>query len=141
MPLDDAMQQLAESGATRAIVVEGGQQVGEVTNRDALAAYKLMLQRGVRRARAMPASSLIVEGVVRRVSPLAGRSLRDASFPDGTLVISVRRQRETLYPTATTVLQAGDLATVLTPPGSAAAVHSLLEGRGQGEKQGPLTGY
>jgi chloride channel protein, CIC family len=138
MPLDDVMEQLAESGETRAIVVDGGRQVGEITNRDALAAYKLMLQRGVRRARAMPAASLIVEGVVRRGSPLAGQALHQASLPAGTLVVSVRRNRETIFPTATTVLQPGDLATVLTPPGNAAIVHSLLEGRDQGAEQVPF---
>jgi chloride channel protein, CIC family len=135
-PLDDAMQQLAESGESRAIVVDAGRRVGEITNRDALAAYKLMLQRGVRRARALPASSLIVEGVVRRGSPLAGRPLRDAHLPEGALVVSVRRHRETIYPTATTVLQAGDLATFLTPPGNATTVHALLEGRDRGTDEG-----
>ena len=128
-PLDDAMQRLAESGTTRAVVVENGQEIGALTYRDALAAYKLMLQRGVRRARAMPASSLIVEGTIRRGSPLAGRSLREADLPTGTLVVSVRRNRETMYPTAATVLQAGDLVTVMTQPGSAVAVHALIEGR------------
>ncbi len=129
MPLDDAMQQLAESGTTRAVVVENGQQVGEITYRDALASYKLMLQRGVRRARAMPASSLIVEGTVRRGSPLAGQPLRDTGLPTGTLVVSVRRNRETMYPTAATVLQSGDLVTILTPPGNMAAIRAQLEGR------------
>ncbi len=137
MPLDDAMQQLAESGTTRAVVVDGGQVIGELTNRDALASYKLMLQRGVRRARAMPASSLIVEGTVRRGSSLSGQPLRDTGLPAGTLVVSVRRNRETMYPTAATVLQTGDLVTILTPPGNMAAVHALLEGRPHHEEAEP----
>ena len=137
MPLDDAMQELAESGATRAFVVENGQQVGEITNRDALAAYKLMLQRGVRRARAMPAASLIVEGTVRRGSPLAGTSLRDCCLPAGTLVVSLRRNRETMYPTAATVLRPGDFVTILTPPGRAVEVHALLDGKPHAGPPGP----
>jgi len=128
--LDDALQQLAEHEATHAVVIDRGQAVGELTNRDALAAYKLMLQRGVRRARAMPSSSLIVEGTLQRGSSLVGKSLRDAKLPANTLVVSITRHRETLFPTAETVLEVGDIVTVIAPSQTIGMVHALLEGRG-----------
>ena len=93
-----------------------------------MSAYKLMLQRGVRRARAMPSSSLIVEGTVRRESPLAGAALRDANLPPETLVVSITRARETIFPTAETVLCAGDIVAAVTPPESRSAVHAMLAG-------------
>ncbi|HWV25536.1 MAG TPA: TrkA C-terminal domain-containing protein, partial [Thermomicrobiales bacterium] len=126
--LGDALQQLAEAEATHAVVVDCGEPVGELTNRDALAAYKNMLQRGVRRARAMPASSLIVEGTLHPGSPLAGKSLRDAALPSGTLVVSILRGRETVFPTADTILQPDDVVTSVAPPDSVGRMHQLMEG-------------
>ncbi|HVL24938.1 MAG TPA: chloride channel protein [Thermomicrobiales bacterium] len=128
-PLDVALQRMADVEATRAVVVESGATVGELTNREALAAYKTMLQRGVRRARALPASSLVVEGRLRDCSPVAGRTLREAPLPPGTLVVAIKRQGETLFPHADTAMLPGDVVTALTPPEQVGAVHAMLAGR------------
>lgn len=126
--LDDALQRLADAEATHAVVVDHGETIGELTNREALAAYKKMLQRGVRRARAMPSSSLIVEGRIRQGSLFAGKTLREAKLPRGTLVVSIKRGRETLFPTAETMLQVGDVLTSVTPPPQVQQMHELMEG-------------
>lgn len=130
--LDDALQRLADAEATTGVVVEGGQAIGQLTNRDALSAYKAMLSRGVRRARALPPSSMIAEARLGKRSSLAGHTVRDAPLPAGMLVVSIQRTGETIFPRAVTVVQTGDLLTVWAPPGQIAAMHAVLEGRDTG---------
>jgi CIC family chloride channel protein len=129
LPLDDAMARMADAEVPVARVVEGDRTIGRLSYRGALTAYRQMLQRGVRRARALPESALIVETRVQPDSSLVGRSLREARFPRGTLVASVSRDGEMLFPHADTVLNAGDVITVVTEPHQAAQVRAIAEGR------------
>jgi CIC family chloride channel protein len=117
-PLDDAMQQMAEAEATTADVVDSGQIVGRLTYRDALTAYKAMLQRGIRRVRALPEQTTILEARLTAGSRLAGKTLRERKLPHDVLVVSILRQGEVLVPRAETVLQPGDIVTLVASPAS-----------------------
>lgn len=128
MALDDALERMADAQVAVARVEEDGIPIGQVTYRGALSAYRDMLQRGVRRARALPESSLIVESRIRRKSYLVGERLQDAGFPRGTLVASISRDGEMLFPHADTRLAAGDVITIVTEPAHAATVRALAEG-------------
>jgi CIC family chloride channel protein len=128
VPLDEALARMADAGVPVAKVREDDRAIGQLSYRGALTAYRQMLQRGVRRARALPESSLIVETRLRRGSPLAGRSLRQARFPRGTLVASISRDGDMLFPHADTVLAAGDVITVVTEPRQASLVRAIAEG-------------
>lgn len=128
MALDDALERMADAQVAVARVEEGGNPIGQVTYRGALSAYRDMLQRGVRRARALPESSLIVESRIRNKSYLVGSRLRDAGFPRGTLIASISRDGEMLFPHADTTLDAGDIITVVTEPAHASTVRALAEG-------------
>ena len=48
--------------------------------------------------------------------PLVGTALREAPLPAGVLVVSVKRGAEKIVPHGHTVLQQGDLLTVVGPP-------------------------
>ena len=48
------------------------------------------------------------EASVPVVSPLAGKALKDITFPEGTMVISISRHGEDIAPMADTVLEGGD---------------------------------
>ena len=50
---------------------------------------------------------------VHRGGPLAGVAIRDLRFPDGSLIVSIRRDRQTLVPRPSMVLQPGDQLVVL----------------------------
>jgi CIC family chloride channel protein len=137
LPLDDAMARMADAEVPVARVVEGDRTIGRLSYRGALTAYRQMLQRGVRRARALPESALIVETRVQLGSSLVGRSLREARLPRGTLVGSVSRDGEMLFPHADTVLNAGDVITVVTEPHQAARVRAIAEGRATFQPEEP----
>lgn len=125
----DALERMAEAGSDGATVTENGLPLGRITNRDVLSTYKTMLQRGVRRAQAMPESSLIVEGRVGASSRMAGKMLSAAELPKGTLIVSIRRGGEVIYPNADTVLKSGDEITAMARPDQVSTLHTLLERR------------
>jgi len=61
-------------------------------------------------------------------SPLVGRSLREAGgkglIPDGVLIAAIERAGETIIPSGSTVIEAGDLITVFT---TKHATNALIE--------------
>lgn len=126
-PLDDAMQQMAEAEATTAKVADGGEIVGRLTYRDALTAYKAMLQRSVRRVRALPEETTILEARLSASSRLAGNTLRDASLPHDVLAVSILRQGVVVFPRADTLLQAGDIVTLVANPASVPALRQWFD--------------
>jgi CIC family chloride channel protein len=126
--LDTALQHLAESGASWAPVVEGGRLVGRLHVRDVVTTYKATLERSVRRARALPEGTALFEVRVGAASPLVGRPLAEAGLPGGTLVVSITRGGETIFPRASTRLAADDVATIVADPASEAALRAYLEG-------------
>jgi len=65
---------------------------------------------------------------VRPSSPLVGRSLRDARFSLGTVVASMSRDGEMLFPHADTALLARDVFAVVTEPHQASRVRAIADG-------------
>lgn len=92
------MQQMAEAEATTAKVADGGVIVGRLTYRDALTAYKAMLQRSIRRVRALPEQTTILEARLSAKSRLVGTTGRDAKLPHDVLAVSNLRQGEVVFP-------------------------------------------
>jgi Trk K+ transport system NAD-binding subunit len=65
---------------------------------------------------------------VSAASPLVGCTLAQVRLPSGTLVISVTRDGETVFPRASTRLTAGDVATIVADPASERGLRAYLEG-------------
>ena len=59
----------------------------------------------------------IIELTVSDEAPAAGRSVADISMPEGSLVISVLRDRRGFVPKADTVVEAGDEVLIVLDPG------------------------
>ena len=128
VPLDDALGQLAEVGASAGTVVEGDRVVGSLHVRDVVGTYKRMLTLGVRRARALAPGSVMFEARVGPGSPLAGRTLAEAGLPKGTLVVAVQRGGETIFPRASTRIELDDLLTVMSDPAAEPGLPVFLAG-------------
>jgi CIC family chloride channel protein len=127
-PLDVALEQLASTDSSWAPVVEERRVVGQLQVRDIMRTYKANLERSVRRAQALSAEARLFEARLDASSPLAGRTLHQAEFPPDTLVVSITRDGETVFPRATTQLQAGDLVLIMADPSSETALRQFLEG-------------
>ncbi len=126
--LDTAQEYLVEHGLRWAPVVEGRRQVGGLSGRDVIATYKRALGRGIRRARALPEGTTLLEVPLPSASPLAGRTLQEAGLPRDTLVVAITRDGEAVFPRASTRLEAGDLLMVITTPAGEQALRAIAEG-------------
>jgi CIC family chloride channel protein len=127
--LDVALNQLAEAGSSQALVFEGNRIVGQLQVRDVMRTYKGNLERSVRRAQGLSAEATLFEARVDASSPLASRTLSQAGLPRDTLVVSITRDGETLFPRATTRVEAGDLVLVMADRRSEPALRQFLESR------------
>lgn len=126
LALDDALEQLTESGAVWAPVVDGGVEIGRVTTRDVISTYKAALRRGVRRTQALTPDTSLFEVRLDATSPLAGVVLRTVRFPADALVVAISRDGETIFPRADTRLEAGDVVRILASPAGEAVIRSFL---------------
>jgi chloride channel protein, CIC family len=107
-------------------VVESGRLAGELTVRGIIEAYKRALERSVRRASALPQDARPVEVRVSASSPIAGRTLLEAHLPKDTLLVSVMRDGEMIFPRASTRIETGDLVVIMADPSSERSLRTYL---------------
>jgi hypothetical protein len=124
--MDVALEQLTARGLSWAPVVQAGHLVGKLTVRDAITTYRNTLERSIRRTNALPGNTALFEAKLNPSSPLVGKKLRDARFPPNTLVVSIMRQGETVFPQADTLLGPGDVVVVMADPASESNLHAFL---------------
>jgi CIC family chloride channel protein len=127
MGLDEALEQISETGLSEATVVDRQTVTGSLTTRDIVTAYKAALARGVRRTRRLGVESELLEAHVEALSPLVGKALQEIDFPTDALVISIVRDGETLFPRGATRLAAGDRLMVVTDRRGEADLRAFLE--------------
>jgi CIC family chloride channel protein len=129
--LQDALEKLSERTLSWAPVVEGRRLVGRLTARNIMRVYKTTLQRSVSRARSLTDNTSMFEVRVNASSPLAGHTLREIKWPPNTLVVSVNREGETIFPRADTRLQRGDLVNVMADVAVEEGLQAFLDGAGE----------
>jgi CIC family chloride channel protein len=124
--MDVALEQLTARGLSWAPVVEDGDLVGKITVKDAIATYRNTLERSVRRTSDLPGTIALIEAKLNPSSPLVGQTLRTAHFPPDTLVVSIIRGSETIFPHADTRLESGDTVVVMADPAGENELRSFL---------------
>jgi chloride channel protein, CIC family len=124
--MDVALEQLTARGLSWAPVVESDNLLGKLTVKDSIATYRNTLERSIRRTNSLPGTTTLFEAQLKPSSPLAGKTLRDAGFPPNTLVVSVMRQAEAVFPHGDTRLEPGDTVVVMADPASERALREFL---------------
>ena len=76
----------------------------------------------------MTDNTVMFEARVGKSSVLSDLTLREIKWPPNTLVVSVNRSGETIFPRADTKLQEDDRVMVMAEPGSEQALRTFLEG-------------
>jgi len=120
--LDAALEQLTSHRIGWMPVVEvnsamGGRHViGRLSALDITRTYRETLAKGSRRMRGLVEGTVMVEAEIEPGMRLVGCPLRDAELPAQSLVVSIRRQNELLFPRGDTIIEPGDVVTFLVSP-------------------------
>jgi CBS domain-containing protein len=125
--LDDALQHLADSAVPWLPVVVGERIVGGLGVRDAVGTYKNTLPKNARRTRALPEDASLFDVKLRATSPVIGRTLRGAGLPCNVLVVGIRREGPTVFPSADTRLESGDVLTVVAEPAQETTLEAFFD--------------
>ncbi|MEL6584418.1 MAG: Trk system potassium transporter TrkA [Pseudomonadota bacterium] len=72
------------------------------------------------------AEAEVIEAQVLSTSPIAGRRMREANFPDGTVVGAMLKQGEVIVPRAETLIEEGDIMVVFAMAGQVPLVEQLF---------------
>ena len=138
--LDVALEQLTSHRIGWMPVVEGdtipgaSRLVGRISAQEIMRAYRETLAKGSRRMRGLVEGTVMLEAEIEPSTRLVGRPLREAHLPPESLVVSIRRHNELLFPRGRTVIEVGDLVTFLVSPNGEERLRAYLaEGVGQAE--------
>ena len=126
MPLPDALESLSDAGVSQAVVTDHGRVVGVISARDAIGTYRSWMAKGVRRGVWNRSSSRLIESPIAPHAPIVGQTLKDVQLPPDTLVLSIVRGGEAIFPRADTVLTESDHITFLVSPESEEALRALV---------------
>ena len=126
--LDVALGRLVDAGMSWLPVLDDGRLVGRVTVRDILKTYKATLGRSVRRTSTLPHDTSLFEARLAPSSPLVGRTLAEGKLTRDAIVVSITRDGETIFPRASTRIEAGDVLMITTHRTNEAPVRAFLEG-------------
>jgi chloride channel protein, CIC family len=126
--LETALSRLVDAGMNWTPVVQNARLVGRVTVRDVLKTYKATLGRSVRRAATLPHDTSLFEARLSASSPLVGRTLEEGDLPRDTLVVSITRDGQTIFPRAGTRIEADDVLMITTHRTNETRVRTFLEG-------------
>ena len=133
--LDEALEQLTSRRVGWAPVVEvetfheGRQLVGVLSVTDIVRAYRETLAKTSRRMRGVVEGTVMLEVQVEPGTRLVGVPLRDAHLPPESLVVSIRRQGELIFPRGSAVIEPGDVVTFLVSPSGEERLRQYLAER------------
>lgn len=133
--LDVALEQLTSHRVGWMPVVEvdagtsGRHVLGRISALDIMRAYREALAKGSRRMRGLVEGTVMVESSIEQGMRLADRPLREAHLPPESLVVSIRRQNELLFPRGSTIIEPGDVVTFLVSPSGEERLREYLAER------------
>jgi chloride channel protein, CIC family len=120
--LDEALEQLTSHRVSWMPIVDveaataGQHVVGILTAADIVRSYRETLMKDSRRMRGLVEGTVMIEVTVEPKMRLVDLALREAQLPNESLVVSIRRQSELLFPRGGVVIMPGDMVTFLVSP-------------------------
>ncbi len=100
----------------RAIYSNEKSVIGLLSAYDIVRVYRKTLLKDSRRTRGLVEGTVMVEATIEPGTRLAGSSLREAQLPQESLVVSIRRHGELIFPRGSAVIEPGDVVTLLVSP-------------------------
>lgn len=128
--LDVALEALMHARSNWVPVLDAARQVvGIITTSAVVRGYRAGLRGNLRQISKVSSDVAVIDETLADGAPLAGRSLRDAGLPIGTIVMTIQRGADQLLPRGDTVLEAGDRLGVLTHQADIGRVMGLVRNR------------
>jgi Trk K+ transport system NAD-binding subunit len=115
-------------------VLDREQVVGIVGMTELIGGYRRALATSLRRL-TQTGRTVLVEETVAEDAEVAGRTIAEVPWSPGTVVVSVQRKGQLFFASGGTRLEAGDVVTAVTHPGSESALRVRLGG---GEVYAPV---
>ncbi|MGH9108175.1 MAG: CBS domain-containing protein [Acidimicrobiales bacterium] len=112
--------------------------IGILTTSGVVQGYRAGLRANLSQLSRVALDVVVIDQQVGEGAPLAGRPLRKANLPVGTIVMTLQRGTEHLLPRGSSVLAPGDRVGILTHRADAGFVRGLLAGPGGGGHGTPL---
>jgi CIC family chloride channel protein len=140
--LDIAVEALAANKTNWVPVLDTERRVvGIVAASDLIRGQRIALQSALRRVATAPHGTTLLEERVGEGSRFATRTIAEGGWPPGTVVVSIQRENQLLFPDPGTVLEPGDVVSLLTHIDSADRLGQELQGgtppEGEPEEPGP----
>ncbi len=127
--LDIALEALGTTPETWVTVTDSADHaVGILTTSKVIAGYRKALAASTRRLSGLADNAIPVEARVSDGAEAAGRAIRDAALPRGTIVVTIERDGALVFADGDTLLEPGDLVSALARPDALVALRRVLEG-------------
>ncbi|HJT59280.1 MAG TPA: TrkA C-terminal domain-containing protein, partial [Ktedonobacteraceae bacterium] len=142
--LDEALEQLTSHRVSWAPVVdlaahpEGPHVIGILSASDITRTYRETLAKSSRRMRGLVEGTVMIEIKIEAGMRLADRPLREAHLPPESLIVSIRRQDELIFPRGGVIIKPGDVVTFLVSPTGEERLQQYLEARESKVESAPL---
>ncbi len=124
--LDVALDRMAAHGLSWAPVIDDHHVIGKLNVRDIMQTYKETLEKSIRRSSSLTPETTMFEVTVEESSVLAGRTLREVSLPNETMIVSITQNGHTIFPNANTILRSGDKALIMASKNSEEELRKFL---------------
>ena len=135
--MDAAAEAIVESGAMWVPVLDDQHRVAGVLGLDdVLHAYQTALESNYRHFARVTSGATLIEEDVHGSSRIAGKPSRSRP-PPTTLILSIRRKDQLIFPRADTILEPDDHVTILVDPADVPSVRTALGGEAGGSDVPP----
>ena len=104
---------------------------------EVLHAYQAALESNYRHFARVASGATLIEEAVHGSSRNAGKAITDVDLPPTTLILSIRRKDQLIFPRADTILEAHDRVTILVDPADVPSVRTALGGEAGGSDVPP----
>ncbi|MGZ6545473.1 MAG: chloride channel protein, partial [Actinomycetota bacterium] len=127
--MEAAAEAIVESGGMWVPALDDQRRVvGVLDLDDVFGAYRTALESNYRHFARVTTGATLIDAELDESSTNVGRSIANAEFPPTTLILSIRRNDQLIFPQAGTILEVGDRASILTDPADIGTVESAFRG-------------
>ena len=125
--LDAVVEIFATEHATWVPVLDADRHVvGTVDTADLVDAYRRSLSSSLKGLGSVFPGSILVEEEIHPMAAVIGRTIVDAAWPAGTVVVAIQRGDQLLLPEPDTTVAEGDVLSMLVPTRVEARLRSMV---------------